>query len=94
LKESLSALFRSDSLLFEITVPDMEAGSYSFTIYGIVNPAEGGTGSFIIESRRNQAYKVDINLLDFNYAFDQVGIIPTAKDLTNLKVTPSLKAIN
>ena len=38
-------------------------------IPSVTNPATGGTGNFVIETRRNAAYLVDVNLLDYNYAF-------------------------
>lgn len=70
LKGTYSCLFRYDIHGFSINVADMKAGYYEAIIYGIQNPVQGGTGSFILESRRNSAYLVDINLLDYNYAFD------------------------
>lgn len=47
----------------------MKAANYKLTIPNIINPTNGGTGNFVIETRRNEAYLIDINLLDYNYAF-------------------------
>jgi hypothetical protein len=47
----------------------MKANYYTLIIEGITNPPAGGTGLFVLESRRYNAFLLDINLLDYNYAF-------------------------
>lgn len=48
LKGSITSLYHHALSLFEITVPDMKAAPYTLVIYGMTNPAAGGTGSFIL----------------------------------------------
>jgi len=52
-----------------VTLPDLRADNYKLTLPGIINPSAGGTGNFVLETRRNGAYLIDINLVDYNFAF-------------------------
>lgn len=71
-----------------MTLPDVKAGNYKLTIPSIVNPSYGGTGNFILETRRNEAIE-NTNLVDYNYAFGKVGIAKGAPDLSSITVTYS-----
>jgi len=80
--------------LFKITLPDVKAGNYKLTIPSIINPLYGGTGNFKMETRRNDVYKKDVNLIDFNYAFGKVGIAKAAIDLSGISTTYSVSGVN
>ncbi|CAD8148432.1 unnamed protein product [Paramecium octaurelia] len=80
--------------LFKITLPDVKAGNYKLTIPSIPNPAYGGTGNFKMETRRNDVYKKDVNLIDFNYAFGKVGIAKAATDLSGISTTYLASGVN
>lgn len=80
--------------LFKITLPDVKAGNYKLTIPSIPNPLYGGTGNFKMETRRNDAYTKDVNLIDFNYAFGKVGIAKAAADLSGVSTTYSASGVN
>lgn len=47
-----------------------------------------------METRRNDVYKKDINLIDFNYAFGKVGIAKAAIDLSGVSTTYSASGVN
>lgn len=72
----------------------MKAANYKLTIPGVMNPSFGGTGNFVLETRRNAAYLIDINLLDFNFAFATVGILKTPPELTGVTITSTSLAVN
>lgn len=72
----------------------MKSGTYQLEVNGITNPAQGGTGMFKIESRRRLGKLVDINLLDYNHAFGQVGILAVPSTFTAVIVTPADLKIN
>lgn len=80
--------------VFKIGLPDVKAGNYKVIIPSIPNPLYGGTGNFKLETRRNNVYKKDVNLIDFNYAFGKVGIAKAAVDLTSIITLYSASGVN
>lgn len=72
----------------------MKAGTYKITINGISNPSAGGTGMFKLQSRRRKGKTTDVNLLDYNHIFGQVGISPTPPLLTGVNSIPVSYIVN
>ena len=82
----------STTLGFKIAVPELKAGAFTIhriRLEGILNPSTGGTGNFIFETRRG-----DINVLDYNHAFSQVGIAGSPSTMVAATITRTKDKVN
>lgn len=66
---------------FQIESPCLPGVTSSFTIYSVLNPPyKGGTGSFIVRSKKG------VNILDENLVFGVIGIADSISNLTSATI--------